>query len=82
MMMPATTEMVTVEVWVKIGADGQYAAHTDPDELLQRYEDECDGSQLATRVIKITIQVPTPAPLELTATIAAEPATGELAVTV
>ena len=76
--MDATAEMVKVEVWVMVGSDGQYSAHTDSDELLGRFDDECDGGVLARRTIKVTLNVPVPVAVELEATVAAEPSTGEL----
>ena len=68
----------TVEVWVLVGEDGQYSAHTDADCLRERFDEECPDAGLATRVVKITVNVPTPAAVELVATVAEEPAAGEL----
>lgn len=78
--MSDANDTVTVEVWVMVGEDGQYTAHTDPDALRERFEDECAGAGLATRVMKLTVQVPAPKPVELEATIEPETETGELKV--
>jgi hypothetical protein len=69
----------TVEVWVCVDEDGSYVAHTDKDALEERYEEEVGRtSGAATRVVKVTLNVPTPKPVELAATVSAEPETGEL----
>lgn len=64
---------IDAEVWVMVGEDGQYTAHTDPDQLNERFDDECDGAGNARRVVKITVRVPLPAPVEVVATVSAEP---------
>jgi hypothetical protein len=65
------TELVTVEAWVLVDADGEY-------EVAKGAADLQAGPGLASRMVKLTVQVPKPRTIELAATIAAEPATGEL----
>jgi hypothetical protein len=72
------TETVEAEVYVMIGEDGQYTCHTDPDALAERFADECADAGLATRVVKVTLRIPMPRPVELVGTVAAEPEGGEL----
>lgn len=72
------TELVECEVWVMVGEDGQYTCHTDPDLLRERFDEECAEAGLVTRVVKLTVKVPAPKPVELVATVAEEPATGEV----
>jgi len=67
--MPA--EMVEAEIWVMVDEDGNYTVADTRDNL------EAPAG-LATRVLKLTVNVPKPRPVELVATIADEPATGEL----
>lgn len=74
-------ETVQVEVWVMVDEDGSYMAHEDRDALAERYKDEMsDDPTIARRMVKVTLNVPKPAPVELVATVAEEPATGELRV--
>ncbi len=74
-------EMVAVEVWVMIDEDGDYAIAKDNDELAAAYDGDIGGDRdtLCTRRVKITVNVPKPRPVELVATVAEEPAAGELA---
>jgi hypothetical protein len=68
-----------VEIWVIVDEDGNYVAHTDKDALEERYEEEVGRSSgAATRVVRLTVNVPTPKAVELVATVAEEGAAGEL----
>lgn len=72
-------ETTTVEIWVLVDETGHYVAHTDRDALEERYEEEIGRtSGEATRVLKLTVNVPTPKPVELTAEVGAEAGVGEL----
>ena len=64
----ATTE---VEVWVLVDQDGDYEIAKDREELQPAHG-------LASRLIRLTVTVPTPVPVELAATVAALPSAGEL----
>lgn len=72
------SDTVDAEVWVMVGEDGQYSVHHDPDGLRARFDQECDGAGLVTRVVKLTVKVPRPKPVELVAVIAEETTTGEV----
>ena len=71
-----------VTVWVLVDESGNFVAHHDADKLQGAYEEDIgeftltDGT--AYRTLKLTVKVPTPRPVELSATVAAEPAAGEL----
>lgn len=55
----------TIEVWVAIDEDGDYVTAIGRDEALDAYRD--DFSETApVRLIKITLDVPLPTPLEVT----------------
>ncbi len=74
------TEMVAVEVWVLIDGDGDYVAHKDREALMGEYESLFTSltSEVTTRYVKLTVHVPKPRPVELVATVAAEPDAAEL----
>jgi len=75
-----TSEMVQVEVWVLVDQDGDYVVGKDNESLAELYDDQVGGDRdtLSLRRVKITLNVPKPKPVELTATVAEEPAAGEL----
>ncbi len=66
-------DVTEVEVWVLVDADGDFEVSKDPDDL------QAPAGQ-ASRLVKITLKVPTPAAVELEAEIAAEPDSAELKV--
>ena len=78
--MDGYTVVEVVEVWVMIDEDGNYSVALTQAELPARHDEDHntreDGAN--TRQFKITLKVPKPAPTELVATVAEEPAAGEL----
>lgn len=66
-------EMVQVEVWVLVDEDGDYEVSKDASDLQP-------GAGLASRMVKVTLNVSKPRPVELQATVSEEPTTGELKV--
>ena len=66
-------QMIEVEAWVLVDEDGGYEIAKEADELQS-------PAGLASRLVKITLKVPTPAAVELSAVIAGEAAGGTLAV--
>lgn len=58
---------MTIEVWVLIDADGNSWVSNDPDTLDEDHE-ACNP----TRVLKVTLDVPTPEHIELSAIVPAE----------
>jgi hypothetical protein len=76
-----TNEVCGVEVWVLMDGEGNYVCCEDRDGLKDRYEEivgELDGGP--TRVLKLSVAVPYPKPVELAGAVGAEPAAGELKV--
>lgn len=71
--MSDANELVEVELWVLVDEDGDWSVAKDRDEL-----DTPTG--LATRVVRVKLNVPRPKPVELEATIAEEESVGELKV--
>ncbi|MBP3959591.1 hypothetical protein J8F10_30470 [Gemmata sp. G18] len=71
--MDAELVEVEVEVWVIVDEDGNYEVSREADELVGQ-------AGKASRMVKITVNVPTPKPVELVATVAAEIDAGELKV--
>lgn len=65
--------MKEVEVWVMVDEEGNYVATTSSDELSEAYDSHEDSdANLGSRVIKITLKVPLPTPIEITATVLAD----------
>jgi hypothetical protein len=72
--------MTMVEVYVVIDENGDVIATHDADKIGDLWE-ECVGPPDASacrRIVKVTLTIPTPKPIEMAATVAAEPAAGEL----
>ncbi|AMV29267.1 hypothetical protein VT84_33035 [Gemmata sp. SH-PL17] len=65
--------MVEVEVWVLVDEQGEYVVSKDAGDL------QADVG-LASRMVKITVNVPMPKAVELVATVAEEPGAAELKV--
>lgn len=78
--MPDEPKTVDIEVWVLVDENGDYVAiDDDVDALEQRYDDAIGGvSNLARRIIQITLKVPIPVPIKLWGTVPPEPSEGEL----
>lgn len=76
------TELVEVTVWVLVSENGDAVADCDPDHLKDEWEADIGEFDpgAATRLIKLTLRVPKPAPVELTGEVPAEPTGGTLAV--
>lgn len=67
------TVMIEAELWVLVDENGDWEVSKDVNELQAE-------AGLASRMVKVTIKVPTPQAVELEAEIAEEPSTGELKV--
>lgn len=76
------SEMVKVELWVVVDQDGDYSVSKDGEtEAAEQYEsDYVPLSEMATRRVKITIMVPRPKVVEITATVGDEPGVGAVLV--
>jgi hypothetical protein len=53
--MPATTETVTVELWVLIDEDGNYVASDDAAHLIERYDEQIGNDRDATELRRVKI---------------------------
>ncbi len=65
--------MVEIEVWVKVDEEGDWSVAKDRVDL-------DNTGELATRLIRVCVKVPTPRAVELEAEIAEEPDDAELKV--
>ena len=72
---------VVAEVWVLVDEDGNSVASHDREKLKELYEDEVGelGGQ-CTRIIRATINVPTPRHVDLIGVVPDEASGGELKV--
>ncbi len=70
-------EKVTVEVWVIVDCDGNYSVGLDLDAAHEVYDGEY-GAQGPRRVLKLAVDCPIPAEVELTGAVPAEAAPGKL----
>jgi len=57
--------MHEIEVWVMIDSDGDYAVAKTEDDACELFESDTGGSG-ARRLVKLTVKVPLPKPLEAT----------------
>lgn len=73
-------EMCEVEVWVLVDENGDAVADVNPEHLRDEYEADVGDlePQMARRVVKITVRIPKPRPVELVAVIGDEPQTAEV----
>ena len=69
-----------VEVWVIVDADGNSVLGESAEQAAERYTDDYTDEGQARRVIRATINVPTPKHVELVATVPGEVPCGELVV--
>ncbi len=67
--MPAP-ELLTITVYVRLNADGEYEAGTTEDDANERFD--VSTSSGPSRMIALTLKVPAPRPLELSATLPPE----------
>lgn len=63
--------MTEVELWVLVDENGEYEVSKDASDLQAE-------AGLASRMVRITVKVPTPAAAELEAEVDEEPELGEL----
>ena len=74
--------MQTLEVWVMVGADGQYVADGDPARLNDRWEEDCGDIADAEglRRVRLTVRVPLPEVIELSGEVQVSEAASDLKV--
>lgn len=70
----AKANTVELMVWVVVDESGDYAVGVDGDQAAERYAEDIGGDQgtIGIRRVKLTLTVPLPAPIQLTATVEAE----------
>lgn len=76
------TEYATVTVVVVVDQAGDYAAGTDDEGAAERYREEVrepDGT-LGLRVVRLSVKVPLPVPIELSGEVTADETAAELRV--
>jgi hypothetical protein len=61
----------TVELWVVVDENGDYAIGATQDEAHERYSEDI-GAACATRVLNVKLAVPHPKPVEITGTVPEE----------
>lgn len=65
-------DYVECEIWVCVDEADNYTVATEPEGLEQPDAGVC------SRIVKLTVKVPRPKPVELLAVVADEPTTGEV----
>jgi hypothetical protein len=61
-------ERIEVELWACVDSDGDYAVGKDEDATRDAYDSEIGGTA-ARRLVRVTVSVPLPAPVELYGTV-------------
>jgi hypothetical protein len=69
----------TVEVWVLVNDQGEYDVGPCDVSCQERFDENCSTGG-ARRLVKVTLNVPTPKAVELVGTVPAESEGGELKV--
>jgi hypothetical protein len=72
--------LIEVEVVVIVDGDGNWVVSHDQESALEKYGEEYTDDGSPRRTIRVTLKVPVPAVVELTAEIPEEAAAGELKV--
>ena len=67
-------QTTTVEVWILVDSNGDYAIAKDSSDLADAYEQDIQACSDAEglRRVKVTLTVPLPEPVELTGTVPAQ----------
>lgn len=60
------------EVWILVDETGDYAVGEDANTAAERYADNIGNGAGAMRSVKVTLRIPLPKPIEVTAEIPAE----------
>lgn len=72
--------MQEIEIFVIVDENGDYAIHKERSEVEQAYCDDIGDAEAAKRLIVVKLNVPLPKPIEVTATVPAEPSTATVEV--
>lgn len=74
-------QYVECEVWVKVSEDGQWDVGPDAETCASNYRSSVDeDGTLACRMVKLTVRVPVPKPIEATVTCPEEPQGADVSV--
>lgn len=73
-------EIVTAELWVLVDERGNYVCHVEQQKLTDQYEKDVGGldAGTASRLLRITVTLPKPRPVQLAGEVAAEHSVAEL----
>lgn len=66
----------SVEVWVLVDDQGEYAIGVDEEQAIERYDEDFQGSASCRRAVKVTLTIPTPKPIEVKGELPEESAAG------
>ena len=69
-----------VEVWVVVDADGDYAIGRDAESANTAFDEDIGRGENCTRMVKVTLKIPAPRPVELVGEVPAESNEGTLTV--
>ena len=72
--------MLEVEVWVVVDANGDYAVAKDAESANTAFDEDIGRGEACTRMVKITLTVPVPKPVELVGIVPEEANAGTLTV--
>lgn len=75
------TEMLEVEVWVKVNESGEYDVGHDEDTANDRFRENVD-SVTACRLVRMVVKVPKPRPLTVKVELPDDQSADDLAATV
>ena len=67
----------TIEVWVVVDEQGDYECAADFDAAAERFDENVGGNG-GRRVVKLSVKVPLPTPIELPGEVEADPEPSEL----
>ncbi len=62
----------TIELWVLVDAGGDFGFGRSGEEAAEHYEENIGGFPGASRLVKVTLNVPLPVVVELTGDVPAE----------
>ena len=75
------TEYTTVELFVKVNESGEYDCGSTAEEAGERFEENIGtDNETGYRLVKLTVKVPLPKPLELTGEVTVDESESELKV--
>lgn len=76
------TEMIEIEVWVKVNESGEYDVGYDEESACDRYTDNGLDEESSTRLVRMLVKVPKPRPLTVSVTLPDDQPADDLAASV